>query len=95
MRRVLLLVAVLAGGCGHRASVAECEQIVERIAELEIQKQPAALSEAEKKSEIESARQSLRQSTLKDCVGRRVTDRAMLCVERAKTSQEIVEDCFD
>jgi hypothetical protein len=89
-----VLLAVLATGCGHPASVAECEEIVERIARLELEKKnsnnPSAVDE-----EIESTKKSLRDTTMKDCVGKRITASAMKCVRRAKTSKEIVEDCFD
>ena len=89
-----LLVALSAAGCGHKASVAECEEIVERIARLELEKrnpnnQPAV------EEEIESTKKSLRDTTMKDCVGKRITASAMKCVRNAKTSKEIVEDCFD
>jgi hypothetical protein len=92
-----LALLLVAAGCGHRASGEECERIVSRIAELELERQPGAhrQSPAERKAEVEATKRSLRDSTLKDCVGRRVTDRAMRCVERARTSQEIVDECFD
>jgi hypothetical protein len=32
---------------------------------------------------------------MKDCVGRRITNKAMRCVREAKNSKHIVEDCFD
>jgi hypothetical protein len=91
---LLLFAPLLAAGCGHKASVAECEEIVERIARLELEKKnqnnPSAVDE-----EIESTKKSLRDTTMKDCVGKRITASAMKCVRGAKSSKEIVEDCFD
>lgn len=91
-----LLVLAASGlvGCGHPATVEECEEIVERIARLELEKKnpgnPAAVEQ-----EIEATKQSLRDSTMKDCVGKRLTSGAMQCVRKAKSSKEIVDDCFD
>jgi hypothetical protein len=81
-------------GCGHRASVAECEEIVERIARLELERRmpddPAGIE-----AQIEATKAELRETTMKDCVGRRITEGAMQCVRKAKSSKEIVEQCFD
>lgn len=88
------LAALALTGCGHPASVEECEIIVERIARLELEKRepnnPGRVQE-----EIEATKEELRNSTMKNCVGKRITNAAMTCVKQAKTSQEIVEDCFD
>lgn len=90
-----LLVALLSlAGCGHKASVEECNEIVERIARLELEKRlpndPAGVEQ-----QVEEMKQELRETTMKDCVGKRITARAMQCVRDAKTSKEIVETCFD
>jgi hypothetical protein len=89
-----VLAALLTTACGHKASVAECEEIIERIARLELEKKnpnnPDAVNE-----EIEATKKSLRDTTMKDCVGKRITASAMKCVRTAKSSKEIVEDCFD
>src|SRR5512140_2562904 len=94
----LLLTALLSlgalGGCGHPASVEECEEIVERVARLELEKKSGGNEQAVK-DEIDETKKSLRESTMKDCVGKRVTSSAMTCVRRAKTSKEIIERCFN
>lgn len=81
-------------GCGHPATEKECDEIVERIARLELEKQyphdPQLVSD-----EISRAKKSLQQTTMKDCVGKRITNKAMECVRKAKTSKEIVEHCFN
>ena len=89
---LLLAALFLLTGCGHPASVAECEQIVERIARLELEKRgldPKAVAD-----EIESTKQAMRDRTMKECVGRRITERALSCVRDAKRSDQI-EECFD
>lgn len=97
LRRVsvaIVAAAFGATGCGHPASEAECEEIVERVARLELEKKnpgnPQAVAD-----EIEATKRSVRESMLKECVGRRITEKAMACVRNAKTSKEVVEDCFD
>ncbi len=90
----LLALPMLLAGCGHPASEKECDEIVERIARLELEKQyprdPQLVSD-----EISKAKTSLRQTTMKDCVGKRITHKAMECVRKAKTSKEIVDHCFE
>ena len=81
-------------GCGHPATVEECETIVERIAQLELQKRHPDKPELIQ-AEIAEAKAAVRESTAKDCVGRRITDSAMQCVRSAQSSEQIVEDCFD
>jgi hypothetical protein len=93
--RALALVLLLASsGCGHRASVEECEEIVERIARLDLeqrsQSEPKAIE-----AQVEELKTQLRETTMKDCVGKRITENAMRCVRQAKSSKEIVERCFD
>ncbi len=88
-----LLVTVLGlTGCGHRATVQECEEIVERVARLELERAkvgPVALA-----SELKLAKESFKKDMGRRCVGRRVTEEAMSCVRSAKSSQEIEEVCF-
>ena len=89
---LVLAALVVLSGCGHPASPAECEQIVERIARLELEKRgldPKAVAD-----EIESTKQAMRDRTMKECVGRRITEKALRCVHDAKRSEQ-VEECFD
>ncbi len=90
----MALFALAVPGCGHPASEAECEEIVERVARLELEKKQAGSPESVQ-DEIEATKKSVRESMLKQCVGRRITTKAMQCVRSAKTSKEVVEDCFD
>lgn len=88
----LVTAVSLLPGCGHPASVAECEQIVERIARLELEQRgldPKAVAD-----EVESTKEAMRERTMKECVGRRITEKALRCVQDAKRSEQI-EQCFD
>jgi hypothetical protein len=86
-----LLVGSVAG-CGRKATVEDCEQIVRRIAELELQ---GVVPQEELGSEVQEAQQSFRERTLADCVGRRITERSMACVAKAKTASAVIDECFD
>jgi hypothetical protein len=93
---MLFPLAILAGaGCGHPATVQECEVIVERITELEVQRRTPTTDPKLVEQEVAESKKSLRDATMKECVGRRITDRAMRCVREAKTSKQIIDDCFD
>jgi len=81
-------------GCGHAATDKECQEIVERIATLELEKQNVGSDAKSVGSQVDETKKALAPNTLKDCVGKRITERAMQCVRGAKTSQEIVDDCF-
>ena len=81
-------------GCGHPASDKECQQIVERIATLELEKSGGSSDPKSVGAQVDETKKALATNTLKDCVGKRITERAMQCVRSAKTSQEIVDDCF-
>jgi uncharacterized protein (UPF0335 family) len=88
-----LLSLVITSGCGHRATEAECEVIIERIARLELEKRKVSGPAIE--AEVEAAKRALKETTMRDCVGKRITKDAMKCVENAESSQQIVDDCFD
>jgi hypothetical protein len=80
-------------GCGRRATEADCERIVERVAELDLRE--AKLSVAAIQEQIQAAKASLKERTMKDCVGGRITDEELDCMAHAKTAKQVVEECFD
>lgn len=92
----LLLLAPLSlvVGCGHPASDKECQEIVQRIASLELAKSAGGADAKVVGAQIDETQRALAGNTLKDCVGKRITERAMQCVRQAKDSQQIVDDCF-
>jgi hypothetical protein len=81
-------------GCGHPATNQECQEIVERIATLELQKSGSGSDAKSVGAQVDETKKALATNTLKDCVGKRITERAMQCVRAAKDSQQIVDDCF-
>jgi len=86
------LIALSAVGCGHPASVKECEEIVERVARLELEKANAGSETVA--NEIKLAKESFQKDMRQRCIGRRVTADAMNCVRTAKTSEQIEKECF-
>ena len=84
--------AVAAVGCGRKATVEDCEQIVRRIAELEL---TGVVPQEELSTEVADAQQRFRERALADCVGRRITERSLACVASAKTAEAVIDDCFD
>lgn len=89
----LVLAASLLCGCGHPASVDECNTIIAKSAELELRAQnvsdPAVI--AQRTEAVKAARG---EELLKRCVGKRITDRAVACVARAQTPRE-VDKCLE
>jgi len=93
MRAPCFLVAVVAlAGCGHPATERECEEIVERVAKLELQS--AQANEETVKEEVRIAKESFKKDMSRRCVGRRVTEAAMDCVRKATTAKQIEDECF-
>jgi hypothetical protein len=90
--RSWLAFLLIFSGCGHKASVKECEEIVETIVRLEIKAVDAGAPVAD---EVRETKESMRGDIMKRCVGRRITDGAMQCVRGAATAQEIEDKCFD
>ena len=79
-------------GCGHPASKAECEEIFRRSAEIELRKRN--ITDAKQiASRVREAREA-RGDSVKNCVGKRITQSAMECVRSAKTSEEL-DGCLD
>jgi hypothetical protein len=89
----LLLVTVLVG-CGHPATAAECEEIADRVTKLELAASPAGRDAETAKEQLERTRSWVKESQLKACVGRRITDAAMQCVRAATKASEITDHCF-
>jgi small lipoprotein (TIGR04454 family) len=87
----LSLLILCAVGCGRPATRAECDEIVGRIAELELRARGLTGDNAD---EVKATKDALEKTTLRDCVGRRISDKAMSCVRSAKTTQQIVGECF-
>lgn len=93
--RSVLSVAVVAIGvdaCGRPATEAECEEIVERIARLQIEADRPGRPEAIA-AEVAAFKERERERVRSACVGKPVTERALACA-RSATRAEAVEACF-
>ena len=81
-----------ATACGHPATERECEDIVERVAKLELERahaEPQTVAD-----EVRLAKESFKKDIGRRCLGRRVTQAAMECVRKATSAQQIEDDCF-
>lgn len=91
---MLALFAATTVGCGRPATKAECEEILERVAKLELEK-TAGVPAEDVDRHVAETKEAMQERIMKLCVGKRITDSALRCVERATTAKEIVEECFD
>jgi hypothetical protein len=90
----VILFLFAATGCGRPATIADCEEIVARIAELELRGAKAADPSAIAK-EVADTKVAFQAKAKQECVGKRITQRALDCVRNAKTAQEIVRECLN
>lgn len=91
------MLAIVAGaGCGHPATEAECQSILDRIVELELTAQrvtdPAEIAKRRKESLGVGAGE--KSSLLQGCLGKHITDGALACVRTAQSSAEITDRCL-
>lgn len=92
MSRLFAAFALSFVACGHPATEKECEEIVERVAKLELQ--AAKASPETVAVEVQNAKESFKKDVSRRCVGRRVTEKAMQCVRTATSAKQIEEECF-
>lgn len=83
---------LLLSACGRKATVEDCQRIVKRITELELKN---VVPDQQIGSEVSEAQETFRQRALSDCVGRRISEDALACVENATTAAAIIDECFD
>lgn len=94
MRAAIWLIPLVLVGCGRPATDADCDFIVGRIAELELRAERDA-DRAQIAAQVEETKAEFRAKAKRECVGKRVTERALRCVREAKTAQEIVRECLN
>jgi hypothetical protein len=80
--------------CGHPATEKECQEIADRVTQLELANSPVGKDPDTAKEQLERTRNWVKEGQLKACVGRRITDAAMQCVRAAKKAEEITDNCF-
>jgi hypothetical protein len=91
----LFLAALLVAGCGRPATQEECDEIVGRIAELEIREAASSAPADDVAKQVVETKQTFQAKSRRECVGRRITKQAIACVRSAKTAEEIVRVCLD
>jgi|WetSurMetagenome_2_1015567.scaffolds.fasta_scaffold431405_1 hypothetical protein len=94
LSKFLSITSLLVVACGRPASERECNEIVTRTATLEYQAAVKGTATVDP-AQIETIRARVRESMLKNCVGRRITEKALQCVREAKSAKEIQDRCFD
>ncbi|MGH7284006.1 MAG: hypothetical protein ACRELY_20965 [Polyangiaceae bacterium] len=81
--------SVLSAGCGRKATSADCELIIDRNVEVQMK-----AMHIDDEPTIAKKQEELRaqfKDDMKDCEGRRVTDKMMTCVKNAQTGDEVTE----
>mgnify|MGYP000899659836 CR=1 FL=1 len=86
------IVASAAAACGRSATEADCEEIVERIARLQLEADGPARAETVA-AEVEAFKARARERVRAECVGKPMSARVLGCA-RAATRVEAVEECF-
>ncbi len=84
---------VFAVGCGRPATRADCDEIFDKSAAIELHAQNVT-DPAEVEKRTAAVRKARGDELVSKCVGRRITQRAMECVRRAATAAE-VDRCLD
>lgn len=93
-RWLVMLASALLAACGRPATQEDCDFIVGRIAELELSDTKSA-DPAEVAKQVAETKHEFQAKAKRECVGKRVTERALRCVRGAKTAEEIVRECLD
>lgn len=86
-------VALLLVGCGHPATRAECDEIFDKSAEIELRAQNVT-DPAEITKRTANVRAARGEELVGKCVGRRITKGALECVRRAASAEQ-VDRCLD
>ena len=89
---MLVISSFVALGCGHPATEKECEEILQRSAELELRSRNITDAEIIK-ARVAAAREAKRDKLMGMCIGRRITEDAMGCIREAGTSEDL-EACL-
>jgi uncharacterized protein YoaH (UPF0181 family) len=85
------MLVLLASACGRPATAEDCEAVIERIVELELE---GTRTGEQVKQAAARARQDFKQRAATDCVGRRIRSDAVACARIAKTPEQLIEDCL-
>lgn len=92
---VCLVCLCCLAACGRPATQQECDEIVGRIAELSLREASGPSDQDEVKKQVQETKEAFQKKTKQECVGKRITSRALACVRKAKTAEEIVHECLN
>ncbi len=86
------LIGLPLAGCRY-ATEQDCERIIDRIVELELKEQGITDATLVEQRKTET-RNKKRDELLGGCVGKRISNSAMTCIDNAKSSKDITEKCL-
>ena len=88
-----MAVTALSSWSCHKATEQDCEQILDRIVELELKDRGITDPETIKQRAQETKAKK-REALIKSCVGKRISASNMTCIREAKSASEITEQCL-
>ncbi|MDI1446522.1 hypothetical protein [Polyangium sp. 6x1] len=90
---LMLALGFFGVGCGRPATRAECDEIFDKSAAIELAAQNVT-DPAEVQKRTAAVRAARGDELVSKCVGRRITQRAMECVRKAGTAEQ-VDRCLE
>lgn len=87
-RAAVFLAATLLGACGRPATEADCQLVLDKLVEVELKAAKTTDPDSVAKKQA-SLRESMK-NELKDCVGRKVSDRMLGCVREAQATADVL-----
>lgn len=90
MRRFsLVFLALAALSCGRHATQADCDKILDRMVVVKLKERNITDPPSVQKMQAELRKDA--ETDLPGCVGKRITDSAMACIEKAETQEAIIK----
>jgi hypothetical protein len=89
---MVIALGLIVSGC-HRATEAECEKILDRIVELELKDRGVTDPETIKQRSAETKARK-RDALIQSCVGKRISQGNLDCIQRAQSAPEITDKCL-
>ena len=80
---------LFAGGCGRRATQADCDAILDRMVVVKLKQKN--ITDAESIAKMQVALHKDAEADFPSCIGRRISDSAMECIKKAETQEAIVK----
>lgn len=84
---------LMLGACGRPATEEECLRILRKAARVELTGRLDKNEELISK-ELAEIEKAMKPAMEKKCVGKRISDDTLRCVERATTKEELFGECF-